>query len=196
MGEQLLGDQTPAEFFKDQIQRALSHQNVHASDLTEYYLVTLLCRFLRIEEREKGQGGNESLAFQLANAVRAARQDQKRQKLQALGDTTLLTVGFFSDSLNRKSCDVDYFVSMGSYAYGTLSQDNNEVFSDVFEELASKFVAYTDVLEEVSARIFLTRNSDVLRLYDKFLRTGSEDAARKLSALGITPNRSIKMRVQ
>ena len=39
-------------------------------------------------------------------------------------------------------------------------------FGDVFDELSGKFVAFVDVLGEVSERSALTSNADLLRLYE------------------------------
>ena len=102
--------------------------------------------------------------------------------------------GFFSDSFRRGLVDVDYYVSMGEYAYGSLGRRDEDAFSGVFTELASKFVAFTDVLADISERTALGSHADVLRLYEKWLRTGSERDAQKLIERGITPNSSIGKR--
>ena len=64
--------------------------------------------------------------------------------------------------------DVDYYVSMGEYAYGSLSRRDTDAFGEVFKEFARKFVAYMDVLADVSQRTGNTR-SDVARAYEKHL---------------------------
>ena len=47
--------------------------------------------------------------------------------------------------------DVDYYVSMGEYAYGSLSRAE-DAFREVFAELARKFVGFSDVLADISER--------------------------------------------
>ena len=44
MSDPLVREQSPTEFFKELVESALARQHVHAADLTEYYLVNLLCR--------------------------------------------------------------------------------------------------------------------------------------------------------
>ena len=170
MDDSLLPEQTPAEYFKGLIETALSRQHLHATELTSYYLVDLLCRFVRPETRvpfleEQGQ----PLALRLAKALECGGME-KRARLRSLGDISLFTSGYFSDSLRSGAVDVDYYVSMGEYAYGSLSRRDTDAFGEVFGELARKFVGYMDVLADVSERTGGTR-PDVLRKYDKLLRT-------------------------
>ena len=102
--------------------------------------------------------------------------------------------GFFPDSLERRVIDVDYYVSMGEYAYGSLSRRDEDAFAEVFGELARKFVGYMDVLADISERTAVTSSADVLRLYEKWLRTGSSRDGKKLADSGIVPNASIGKR--
>jgi hypothetical protein len=55
-------------------------------------------------------------------------------------------------------------------------------------------VAFTDVLADISERTALGSHADVLRLYEKWLRTGSERDGQRLIERGITPNNSIGKR--
>jgi hypothetical protein len=83
---------------------------------------------------------------------------------------------------------------MGEYAYGSLSRRDEDAFCDVFAELARKFVGFTDVLSDVSERTALASNADVLRLYEKWLRTGSPRDGQRLVDKGIVPNSSVGSR--
>ena len=67
-------------------------------------------------------------------------------------------------------------------------------FGEVFNELSEKFPAFVDVLGEVSERSALASNSDVLRLYEKWLRTKSRRSGDLLAAKGIVPNASVGSR--
>lgn len=191
MERPILRDQTPAEYFKELVDAALVHQRVQAGDLTTYYLVNLLCGFVRLEGRPDA---DQPLAIRLAHALQAGG-IAGRSQLRSLGDFSLFVTGFFSDSLNRRTADVDYYVSMGEYAYGSLGRDEDR-FAEVFSELATRFVGFADVLAEVSERSTLRSSSDVLRLYEKWLRTGSSRDRDKLIERGIVPNAALKLRVQ
>ena len=48
-----------------------------------------------------------------------------------------------------------------------------------------------DVLADVSERTAVTSSSDVLRLYEKWLRTGSARDGQRLVERGILPNGTI-----
>jgi hypothetical protein len=192
MDRPLLRDQAPAEYFKELIESALARQRVQAGEFTSYYLVNLLCQFVRPDARGPFADDADPLAIRLTRALQTAGPEQ-RARLRSLGDFSLFTSGFFADSLRRRPIDVDYYVSLGEYAYGSLSR-HEDAFADVFAELARKFVGFMDVLAEVSERTALAPSSDLLRLYEKWLRTGSARDGQKLVDRGIVPNASIGKR--
>ena len=191
MDDPLLPGQTPAEYFKDLVESALTRQHLRTGELTEFYLVDLLCRFMRPDRRIPFSDDlSEPLALRLRRALESGGMEQ-RARLRNLGDFSLFTSGFFSDSLNRRAVDVDYYVSMGEYAYGSLGRRDTDAFGGVFAELARKFVAYMDVLADVSERTGSARSADVLRLYERWLRTGSTRDGQRLVDHGVVPNASL-----
>ena len=192
MDRPLLREQAPAEYFKELVDSALARQHVQAGDLTTYYLVNLLCQFVRPEARANDLDA-EPLAIRLTRALQTGGSEQRAQ-LRSLGDFSLFMSGFFSDSLRRRTIDVDYYVSMGEYAYGSLSRRDEDAFAEVFGALARKFVGYMDVLADISERTAITSSADLLRLYEKWLRTGSSRDGKKLIDRGIVPNASIGKR--
>jgi hypothetical protein len=187
----VLREQTPAEYFKEQVEASLARQHLAAGDLTEYYLVNLLCQYVRLDRSGDADMG-EPLAVRLARALQTGGTEQ-RARLRSLGDFSLFTAGFFSDSVRRSLVDIDYYVSMGEYAYGSLSRAE-DAFREVFGELARKFVGFSDVLADISERTALTSNNDVLRMYEKWLRTGSQRDGQRLIERGIVPNSSVGKR--
>jgi hypothetical protein len=193
MDRPLVHEQAPAEYFKELVEAALHRQHVEAGDLTAYYLVNLLCQYIRPEPRSGTGLDDEPLAFQLTRALQTGGSEQ-RMRLRSLGDFSLFMSGYFSDSFRRRTVDVDYYVSMGEYAYASLSRRDEDAFAEVFGELARKFVGYMDVLADVSERTALNSSADLLRLYEKWLRTGSSRDGRKLADSGIVPNVSIGKR--
>ena len=191
MDDALLREQTPAEYFKSMIESALSRQHLRATDLTSYYLVDLLCRFVRPDQRVPFyESGDEPLALRLGRALESGGLEQ-RARLRNIGDVSLFMSGFFSDSFRRRTVDVDYYVSMGEHAYAALARRDEDAFGEVFLELARKFVGFTDVLADVSEQTAAATSVDLLRLYEKWLRTGSVRDGQKLVDRGILPNGSI-----
>jgi hypothetical protein len=117
---------------------------------------------------------------------------QQRAALKQIGDASLFISGFFSDSLRGKLVDLDYYISIGGCAYHALSRSESDTFSPVFAELSHRFVEFVDVLSEVSERTSLASNVDLLRLYERWLKTGSRRSGQLLVEQGVVPNQSLK----
>src|SRR3990170_4133939 len=82
----------------------------------------------------------------------------------------------------------EYYMAMGSSCYSYVaSVDRNGEIRRLFSELAAKFPAFVDVLNEVSERSRLTSSKDILRIYERWLRTKSKFAEKALGDMGIEP---------
>jgi hypothetical protein len=192
MADAILRNESPSEYFRELVESALQRQHLAAGELTSFYLVNLLAGFVHFERSPAA--GDEPLGVRLAKALQAAGVRQ-RDGLRQVGDLSLFISGFFSDSLNRRLVDVDYYIQLGERAYGSLArQQGDAALGDVFDELAGKFPAFVDVLSEISERTALTNNSDLLRLYEKWVRTGSRRTGDLLASKGIVPNASVGTR--
>jgi hypothetical protein len=178
--------ESAAEYFKGLVEEALERQNIGAGQLTAFYVVQLLVNFL-----ERPHAGESPLGLQLVRAFNAVGSEQ-RASLKEVGDVSLFVSGFFSESLRRKLVDVDYYVSIGGSAYTALSRRADERWSPVFAELAEKFVGFSDVLGEVSERSSCGSNADLLRLYERWLKTGSARSGKLLAERGVVPNASFR----
>ena len=190
MGDAVVRRESAVEYFKELVDGALTHQGLATQELTAFYVVQLLTSFL--QRPAAGRDGDEApLAFRLAQALESGGV-QQRSRLRHIGDVALFVSGFFSDSLNRKLVDIDYYVSIGGCAYNALSRVETDTFSPVFAELGTKFVGFVDVLSEVSERTSCSSNADLLRLYEKWLKTGSRRSGQLLVERGVVPNASIK----
>ena len=193
MANPLVREQTTAEFFRELVESAMARQHVKEADLTEFYIVNLLCQYVRIDSSDRRAEHTQPLALRLARAIESAGSEQ-RARLRGIGDFSLFMSGFFSDSFTRAAVDIDYYKSMGEYAYGSLSRSDDDQFAEVFGELSRKFVGFVDVLADISEHTTLARATDVLRLYERWLRTGSERDGQRLIERGILPNQSIGKR--
>jgi hypothetical protein len=190
MAEALFRNESPVEYFKDLVETAMQHQRLAAREMTSFYLVNLLAGFMHLGRNRQD---NEPLGIRFAKALQAGGTLQ-RDGLREVGDRSLFISGFFSDSLNRSLVDVDYYITLGERAYGSLARQSDETFADVFDELSEKFSGFVDVLSEVSERTALASNTDLLRLYEKWLRTRSPRSGDLLAERGIVPNASIASR--
>jgi len=186
---ELVRDETPMEFFREQLERAMEHQKVSTSAFTEYYLVNLLSACVHGELPPPEPGFDETpLAVLYIRAVQASRSERTRL-LRMMGDTALFVSGFFADSLSRGLVDLGYYKAMGGHAYARLSREDSAlgVGSTVFSELSGRFCEFADVLAEVSETTQLSTNQSVLRLYERWVQTGSRRAAALLAERGISP---------
>lgn len=192
MVQGLFRNESPAEYFRELVESAMQHQQLAAGELTSFYIVNLLTGFVHFDRPSAG-GEDEALGVRFAKALQGGGVRQ-RDELRQVADHSLFISGFFADSLTRTLLDVDYYIQLGAFAYGSLARQDNGTFGDVFEELADKFPAFVDVLGEVSERTALTSNSDLLRLYERWLRTKSRRSGDLLVARGIVPNESVDNR--
>lgn len=186
------------EYFHESIDAAMSNQSLEAEPTTVYYVVNLLTSFTRSEnfyERSDDGLSLKPLALIYADALEGATPEERHRALRRLGDVALFISGLFSQSLNRKVVDVDYYIAMGGSAYGYLSNSlrgtlHGEALSDVFDELSNKFTDFVEVLGEVGDCSALSNDRDIMRAYELWIKTGSRRAARQLKNAGIYPNQA------
>ncbi len=191
MSQAVFQRESAVEYFKELVDGALTHQGLAAQELTSFYVVQLLASFLQTPDNyDEGP-----LSLRLMRALESGGMRQ-RASLKQIGDLSLFIAGFFSESLNRKLVDVDYYASIGGRAYHALSRVETDTFSPVFAELGSKFVDFVEVLSEVSERTSCATNVDLLRLYEKWVKTGSRRSGQLLVERGVVPNASIKPTLQ
>ncbi len=191
--KQLIHTQPLEEFFVEQVRSAITKERILASQHTEYYLVRVLLEFFQRASLFPQRENEEiPLAVLYLQSVDAGRMERVKL-LKQLADVALFLAGYFQESLQRKLVDLDYYIAMGGSAYhrlGSLSEETgaHDVFSETFADLSKNFTRYMDVLTEVRETSQKIKDSDLLRLYEKWLTTGSKRLARKLSEFGIHPH--------
>ncbi len=184
--ENLLRPETSTEYFKALVERAMARQKVSSSELSSYYLVQLLDNFVAFDQMyaEMEVDKDAPLAELLCQAL-ASRGPRRFHLLKFTGDVALFMSGFFSDSVSRRFNDVEYYVRLGGYAYGSAARLSALEASALFEELAHKFVRFVDVLNEVSEESAISENAGILRLYERWRQTGSRRSETLLRREGI-----------
>jgi hypothetical protein len=183
------------EFFRDSVDAAMATNKVAVDDHTAHYVVNLLTIFSRSEALYESTTEGlrlKPLALMFADALQASTREKRNFALQRLGDVSLFIAGFFADGLRRSPVDLDYYIHMGGVAYHSLSvcvrtSVRRRAFAEVFAELGAKFQEIVDVLNEVRDSARSSRDTDVLRLYESWLKTGSRRAARLLRDQGVLP---------
>ncbi len=177
--------ESPMELFKELVEQALTHQRIESSADSAFYLVQLLSSFVRPEQlfATAGTTGDKSLAELVCMAI-ACEGKRKVALLKLSGDLALFLSGFQSDRLHRQP--IDYYIQLGGYAYNSVAHCGDwRVDVALFEELATNFTVFVDVLGEVSESCLMTDCNHLLRLYERWLHTGSERVGAVLRRQGI-----------
>lgn len=186
-----LSSSSLSDYFVECIDEAISRQGLQIDEHVRAYVVNLLTSFT---EREAllTEDLEDLLAQPIAIQMLKAMQANPRRRfrlLKQVGDFSLYLVGFFSQSFDRSLVDSNYYCDMGAGAYkraaDTLTAGGlDNPFRQLYSRLAVRFREIVDLLNDVSERCF-GRDDDVLRLYDRFLATGSDRLAARLARLGV-----------
>ena len=181
------------EYFQGPVSESIRARDVEASPAAETYLVKLL------EDFGKPKGEAEStftkpVTFLLHEAMETTG-PERFKRLQNLGDGVLYGVGFFGG--NIRDSDRDYFVHVGSQAYGhaarMLHNAGEGQGPDVLGELAKKFDGFVAVVTDVSDWVMAKSargHEGLVRIYERWLKTQSTVLSNELAGRGLVPNRS------
>ena len=181
-----LNSETPVEYFKEVVERVMARQGFHSSEHSSFYLVQLLDDFVALDRRyaDAEVEVDSTLAELLCGAL-ASEGASRLTRFKLTGDVALFVSGFFSDSVARKRVELDYYVRMGGYAYSRAAGLSPNDVASVFQELSAKFGRFVDVLNEVSEESSLADHAGILRLYERWLQTGSKRSEARLREHGV-----------
>jgi len=191
----------PRELFTELVAGAVEETRLAASPLAVTYLVELLESRVRVPETADGSPEPEET---LAESLLRARQQHgptRLGRLRRLGDRALFVAGFFGDSLERSLVDIDYYGDVGRSAYSQLARGlagtiREPTWSELYTELAQRFDGFVDVLAEVGDRTRPHHRVQLLRLYERCLRTDSPRDRRRLLRRGLSPPMGGSRRIQ
>lgn len=191
-------------FFNDLVSESIKSKGVSASGGASAYLVALLSDFSRPDKGSE-EALHRPLAFLLDEALTEPDLGLRFDKLRALGDGVLYTSGFFGGRFEKRGVDRRYVFGVGTRAYGTVSSmlrsgsstSLEEAASalDIFGELADHFAAFVDVISDVADSTLAAssaRSTELIKLYERWLKTGSDRIAGALTERGIVPMRTAK----
>ena len=182
---------TPEQHFSEVVQEACKIRHIKTPPAVEIYLVQLLGHYLDSRnlhqplQDDSTEKPPETFAEMYLTAINS--ENPKNTKLMRIvADRSLYLTGFFADSLQRKTVDIDYFMEIGSAAYSNLhSWTRDDGLSDVYHTFSTRFNDFVEVLNYISEKSMVQADQNVLRLYDRYLKTGSELAREKLTELGV-----------
>ena len=193
-------------FFHEIVGEAVRTRQLEATEQATSYLVALLTDFAH-PDMARGHTFDRPLAFLLDEALRTSGAE-RFQKLRALGDGVLYLCGFFGDHIENRGVDPMYVTNVGATAYrsaasmlrldrrsfvhSTATEPTDHAEENVFSELSLKFGEFVEVLAVVAETTLAQQaisERGVLKLYERWLRSGSATLAKELGARGLVPTR-------
>jgi hypothetical protein len=177
------------DYFALELKTVMEKHKLSARDTSVLYLATLLSRNIESERFFcMGPDGKpaDTLLTDLYIQYLQAKTEEQKIILQRLGDICLMISGYFAESVRKKVVDLGFYFGMGGSAYRSLSTlvEENEP-RETFDELSVKFESFSNVLGEMSERSGIQSNKDVLRLYERWITTGSDRLKNILTEKGI-----------
>lgn len=107
---------------------------------TESYLVFLLMRFSQTTQLMESVLAIDFLESMNLNGK------QRIDKLQDVGDKSLLLCGLFPGIIERRRVGVDYFSELGQAAYLTVSELQEQEQADLYLQLSNQFPSMQKIL--------------------------------------------------
>lgn len=181
-------------YFQEVVADAMRVRHVEATEAASSYLVGLLSFFAHPDEEAEATF-DQPLTFALRDAMGATGKE-RFHRLRKLGDHVLYALGFFGSHIEGKGVDRRYVVGVGTTAYtsaASMLRLKADLGPNVLGELATKFEAFAKVLADVAEGTLACGARDersVLRMYERWMRTGSSRLAEELTARGIVPARA------
>ena len=199
----IVAAQSISHFFGEWVEDAMRSRRVDATDGAVHYLVALLADYAHPCGRT-GEALERPLTLLFDEALRVENPAERFERLRTLGDGVLYGCGFFGDHFEARGVDTKYLHGLGTRAYAAAGSILRRPLDDggsgdLFAELASNFAVFVDVVEDVAdATIAMGAESPrgLLRVYERWLKTGSGRLASALTARGLVPMRGAKGPVQ
>lgn len=139
------------------------------------------------------------LTLLLDEALKTPARADRFEKLRTLGDGVLYSSGFFAESFEARGVDTQYIIGIGRTAYEnagsiliTRGEKKEEQGFDIFAELAKDFAKFVAVLAEVANATVaksVATSRGVLKLYERWLKTGNEKLGEALASQGFVAPR-------
>ncbi len=191
-----------SHFFNEAIEDAIRQQRVDATDGATRYLVALLGDYVH-PDRQAGEALDRPLTLLFDEALHTPNPADRFQRLRIIGDGILYGCGFFGDHFEARGVDGKYLRGLGTRAYeeagSMLRRAPAETPAtrgpDLFAELAGNFDAFVGVLTDVADATVATSlesSRGLLKVYERWLKTGSDRLASALTSHGVVPTRGTR----
>ncbi|MEO0326320.1 MAG: hypothetical protein AAF447_25450 [Myxococcota bacterium] len=172
----------PRFYFRERLVAATARHTTTLPPDVEAHLVSLLARGAPEDST------HPTLVHQLHAAAGAAGPHARRAAFEATGDRALYVVGFQGPHLARKGISPRYYASVGGRAYRQASGYGG-AGRVTLRRLGEGFARWARLLDTVREETALRTPQDIVRLYDRYRRTGSSVLAERLREVGVYPQK-------
>lgn len=193
---------SPEQHFAELLKEACEYRKFKIIPTAEAYILHLLKHYIDsrnlfspITDESMEQPPNTFAELYLT--ALSAEDPKNKTYMKVLADKALYMSGFFGDSLQKNSVDLDYYMGIGASAYSNLaSWTKEETTANVYHTFSKKFIDFAELLNYISDKSALQSEQNILRLYERYMRTGSELAREKLIELGVVtlPKEQLKLK--
>jgi hypothetical protein len=172
----IISGESLAECLFEMVREAIRARRTGISEGAEFYIVELLKKFHHADALESCINLNSEekpMTILLLEALQSSF-EERIKKLRTLGDSALILAGFFEENLKAGTVDPTYYFSLGKSAYSNLSGlcSDDEYFAGLFFEMSEKFPLIAEVLSDVAPWNHALQPQDIIRLYERWLKTG------------------------
>lgn len=199
-----------SDFFEAAVKDAMRSRGVTASPGAISYVVALLSDLAK-PGSAVGKTLERPLTLLLDEALHTPQLGERFDRLRTLGDGVLYSSGFFADHFEARGVDTSYLVGIGRTAYdnanaiilkssgGAPDPAAPGSVLNIFGELSASFADLVSVIGEVANGAIasgVATSKGLVKLYERWLKTGSGKIAEALTANGfVTPRTSSTGRV-
>ena len=138
-------------YFFDELHRINQKRQEPLPDLSIYYSSLVIDRFSLsnqyFEKQEDGRVREKTLGIKLLKSE-GLSESEKRRELRDIGDTALFLCGYFSNSINEKIIDINYYCEIGRTAYRKLDsyQESFYDYKGFFQHFSKQFHELTNMM--------------------------------------------------
>lgn len=159
-----------------------------------YYSSDVLDKFALSEdffEVSEGKVREKILGMKLLEATQFSREEQKRV-YKEVGDMSLMVCGYFSESVNKKIVDVQYYSQLGRMAYSHLNSVTPSFFDipSFYSMVATCFESLTTLMTAMASRERFDSGNNLL--FQRVMQ-GHDVSEKEMLISGVLPNKTRKV---
>lgn len=193
---------SPEQHFAELLKEACEYRKFKILPSAETYILNMLSHYIDSRNLfspivDESIGKPPDTFAELYLTALNAEDPKNKTYMKVLADKALYLSGFFGDSLQKKSVDIDYYMGIGASAYSNLAAwTKEEITANTYSTFSNKFIDFADLLSYISDKSALQSEQNILKLYERYISTGSKLAREKLVELGVVtlPKEQLKIK--